>query len=61
MTSHVLLFVYENPAASYSPTGNPSSTIGAGGLNERVRDGDVCGPSAITTGKRDRSQLHTGL
>ena len=39
-----------DPAASYSPTGRPSSTIGAGGLNYRVRDGNGCDPSAIATG-----------
>jgi hypothetical protein len=27
------------------------STIGAGGLNGRVRDGNGCGPSAVVTGK----------
>lgn len=27
------------------------STIGAGGLNGRVRDGNGCGPSAIETGE----------
>ena len=29
------------------------STIGAGGLNGRVRDGNGCGPSAIPTGNQD--------
>ncbi len=38
-----------DPAASYSPTEKPSSTIGAGGLNFRVRDGNGCDPSAIAT------------
>ena len=36
-------------AASYSPTERPSSTIGAGGLNCRVRDGNGCDPTAIAT------------
>src|SRR4029077_16771492 len=40
----------EDPAASYSPTRRPCSTIGAGGLNGRVRDGNGCFPSAITAG-----------
>jgi hypothetical protein len=39
-----------NPAATYSPTEEVCSTIGAGGLNYRVRDGNGCGPSAIATG-----------
>ena len=37
------------------PDGYPSSTIGAGGLNFRVRDGNGCRPSAIATGKVIRS------
>ena len=36
-------------AATYSPTGTPRSTIGAGGLNFRVRHGTGCVPSAMTT------------
>ena len=36
------------------PDGYPSSTIGAGGLNFRVRDGNGCVPSAIATGKTAR-------
>ncbi len=32
--------------------GEPHSTIGAGGLNGRVRDGNGCITSAIATGKR---------
>tara|TARA_B100000676_G_C17299071_1_gene446267 strand:+ start:62 stop:274 length:213 start_codon:yes stop_codon:yes gene_type:complete len=39
------------PAATYSPTGKTCSTIGAGRLNFRVRDGIGCSPAAITTGK----------
>ena len=39
-----------NPAASYSPIRRPYSTIGAGGLNGRVRDGIGCDTSAIATG-----------
>ena len=31
------------------PQGLPSSTIGAGGLNDRVRNGNGCDPSAIAT------------
>ena len=38
------------PAASYSPTDSLRSTIGAGGLNCRVRHGTGCDPSAMTTG-----------
>jgi hypothetical protein len=40
------------PAASYSPIRRPYSTIGAGGLNFRVRDGNGCDPSALATGNR---------
>src|ERR1035437_9730140 len=50
----------KDPAASYSPTGRPSSTIGAGGLNFRVRNGNGSITSAIATGRLERSQLHTG-
>src|SRR3990170_2703542 len=32
------------------PPGCPDSTIGAGGLNGRVRNGNGCGPSAMVTG-----------
>jgi hypothetical protein len=39
-----------NPAASYSSIERPYSTIGAGGLNGRVRDGIGCITSAIATG-----------
>jgi hypothetical protein len=39
-----------DPAASYSSIGRPYSTIGAGGLNGRVRDGIGCNTSAIATG-----------
>jgi hypothetical protein len=31
------------------PPGRPGSTIGAGGLNFRVRDGTGCFPSAMAT------------
>ena len=41
-----------NPAASYSSIERLYSTIGAGGLNGRVRDGIGCDTSAIATGKR---------
>ena len=37
------------PAASYSPTDSLRSTIGAGGLNCRVRHGTGWNTSAITT------------
>jgi hypothetical protein len=40
-----------NPAASYSSIERLYSTIGAGGLNGRVRDGIGCDTSAIATGK----------
>jgi hypothetical protein len=33
------------------PRGLPRSTIGSGGLNFRVRDGNGCDPSDIATGK----------
>ena len=32
------------------PPGYPGSTIGAGGLNGRVRNGNGCDPSAMVTG-----------
>src|SRR6267143_3064622 len=38
------------PAATYSPTRKPCSTIGSGGLNCRVRDGNGWGPSDVATG-----------
>ena len=38
------------PATPYSPIGAPYSTIGTGGLNDRVRDGNGCITSAIATG-----------
>src|SRR5262245_31623417 len=41
------------------PHGYPSSTIGAGGLNDSVRNGKRCGPSAIATGisRRERQRI----
>ena len=40
------------------PRGFPRSTIGSGGLNFRVRDGNGCDPSDIATGKlEDRTRL----
>ena len=39
------------PAATYSPTRKPCSTIGSGGLNCRVRDGNGWSPSDKATGK----------
>jgi hypothetical protein len=38
------------PAATYSPTRRPCSTIGSGGLNFRVRDGNGWDPSDVATG-----------
>src|SRR3954462_5707066 len=38
------------PAATYSPTRKPCSTIGSGGLNFRVRDGNGWDPSDKATG-----------
>jgi hypothetical protein len=43
----------KNPAATYSPTQKPRSTIGAEGLNFRVRNGNGCVPLAIATGNRE--------
>ena len=51
-------------AATYSPRENPS-TIGPGGLNYRVRDGNGCDPSGMATRKFMRflyiapSKLHS--
>ena len=42
------------PAATYSPTRKPCSTIGSGGLNCRVRDGNGWSPSDVATGKPGR-------
>src|SRR6185369_9524230 len=42
------------PAATYSPTRKPCSTIGSGGLNCRVRDGNGWSPSDVATGKLGR-------
>jgi hypothetical protein len=39
-----------NPAATYSPRGGPPSTIGAGGLDCCVRNGNRYISTAITTG-----------
>jgi hypothetical protein len=44
-----MLRLLDSPAASYSPVWRPRSTIGAGGLNCRVRDGNGCFTSAIAT------------
>src|ERR1700737_83270 len=38
------------PAATYSPTRKPCSTIGSEGLNCRVRDGNGWGPFDVATG-----------
>ena len=48
------------PAASYSPTLKECSTIGSGGLNFRVRDGNGCGPSDVATGKCSACRWTTG-
>jgi hypothetical protein len=45
-----MLRLLDSPAASYSPVRRPHSTIGAGGLNCRVRDGNGCFTSAMATG-----------
>ena len=39
------------PAASWSPTGWTRSTIGARGLNFRVRDGTGCASPAMAAGR----------
>ena len=39
------------PAATYSPTRKPCSTIGSEGLNFRVRDGNGWDPFDVATGK----------
>ena len=39
------------PAASWSPTGLTRSTIGARGLNFRVRDGTGCASPAMAAGR----------
>ena len=41
------------------PRGRPRSTIGAGGLNFCVRDGNRCFPSAIAAGKHGFSEFET--
>ena len=45
----------EIPAATYSPRGGPPSTIGAGGLDCCVRNGNRYISTAITTGNHWRS------
>ena len=45
-----------NPAASYSSIAQRYSTIGAGGLNGRVRDGIGCDTSAIATGNHQSAE-----
>ena len=40
----------KEPATTYSPRRSTSSTIGAGGLNCRVRNGNGCDPAAMVTG-----------
>src|SRR5947208_3469121 len=44
------------PAATYSPTRKPCSTIGSGGLNFRVRDGNGWIPSDVATGNLSYAQ-----
>ena len=46
---------YERKKSRQRPTlppGYPGSTIGAGGLNGRVRNGNGCDPSAMVTGMK---------
>src|SRR5262249_11374337 len=43
------------PAATYSPTRKPCSTIGSGGLNFRVRYGNGWNPSDVATGNLSRA------
>ena len=43
------------------PGGLPPSTIGAGGLNYCVRNGNRCDPSAIATGKSVQLSPRMGL
>src|SRR5882724_9569003 len=45
------------PAATYSPTRKPCSTIGSGGLNCRVRDGNGWSPSDVATGNFADAQV----
>ena len=49
------------PAASYSPTRSPCSTIGSEELNFRVRDGIGCGLFDITTGNLWVRPVHAHL
>ena len=42
------------------PRGFPRSTIGSGGLNFRVRDGNGCDPSDIATGKLVINRTYEG-
>jgi hypothetical protein len=49
-------FLEIDPAASYSSIERLYSTIGAGGLNGRVRDGIGCDTSAIATGNRLKTE-----
>ncbi len=41
------------------PPGLPGSTIGAGGLNFRVRKGNGCDPSAIATEAKSSSTIRS--
>ena len=41
----------KSPAATCSPAASRGSTIGAGGLDFRVRDGNGYGTPAIATGR----------
>jgi hypothetical protein len=43
----------KSPAACYSPTGEPRSTLAAEALHFRVRNGNGCYLLAMTTGKGD--------
>ena len=43
------------------PLPHGSSSIGLGGLNFRVRDGNGCGPSGMATGNMQTEQVSTAF
>ena len=43
------------------PLPHGSSSIGLGGLNFRVRDGNGCGPSGMATGNMHTEQVFTAM
>ena len=51
-----MLRLFDSPAVSYSSVQRPHSTIGAGELNCRVRDGNGCFTSAMATGNFAQQQ-----